>query len=109
MKAYTRPRRGLLVFLLGAVGWAFLVCYPNPAVFFRNLAHYRRLPLDLQEEAGNGAVGYAGARGVSARILAYVGVAGWYSGTSSRNARIVLGTSPLLAAPTRFSRASSIS
>ena len=29
--------------LLVALAWALLACYPNPAIFFRNLARYRRL------------------------------------------------------------------
>jgi hypothetical protein len=32
--------------LLGPLLWTFLVCYPNPAVFVRNLLRYRHLPLD---------------------------------------------------------------
>ena len=50
MSATPLPRRGwgraLAVFLLGSLGWTLLVCYPNPAVFFRNLARYHRLPID---------------------------------------------------------------
>jgi len=33
-------------FLLGAVLWSLLVCYPNPLVLVRNFAHYRKLPID---------------------------------------------------------------
>ncbi len=42
--------RALLLFLGGTLLWTLLVCYPNPAVFFRNLARYHRLPLDPQIE-----------------------------------------------------------
>jgi len=45
----TRQRpslRRLLLFLLGTLVWSFLSCYPNPAVFSRNLSRYRHLPID---------------------------------------------------------------
>ena len=43
------PRRlarrvGLLI--LGVLLWTLLAMYPNPAVFFRNIARYRHLPID---------------------------------------------------------------
>lgn len=41
-----RWRRGVLILLLGALGWTLVVCYPNPLVLVRNVARYRRLPLD---------------------------------------------------------------
>jgi hypothetical protein len=41
-----RWRRGLLIALLGGLGWTLVVCYPNPLVLVRNLARYRHLPLD---------------------------------------------------------------
>jgi len=46
-------RAGLL-FLAGVLLWTLLVCYPNPAVFFRNLSRYHRLPLDpaVEREMG---------------------------------------------------------
>ncbi|MBI3910092.1 MAG: transglutaminase domain-containing protein [Armatimonadetes bacterium] len=31
---------------VAAILWAFWVCYPNPAVFFQNLARYWRFPID---------------------------------------------------------------
>jgi len=41
------PRYGrrILLFLLGALVWTGVSCYPNPGVFFRNLARYRNLPI----------------------------------------------------------------
>jgi len=48
-----RPRR-LLLFLVGAVAWTLLSSYPNPAVLYRNLARYRRFPLDPEVEARMG-------------------------------------------------------
>lgn len=49
-----RLRRRLLVFLGGAILWIFLACYPNPAVFVRNLARYDELPINpgLEEQMG---------------------------------------------------------
>jgi hypothetical protein len=41
-----RWRRGLLILVLGGLGWTLVVCYPNPLVLVRNLSRYRRLPLD---------------------------------------------------------------
>ena len=38
--------RRLLLFLLGALVWSFLSCYPNPTVFSRNLSRYRHPPID---------------------------------------------------------------
>lgn len=43
-------RRRLLLFLVGAAAWTVLASYPNPAVFARNLARYRRLPIDPRIE-----------------------------------------------------------
>lgn len=47
-------RRRLLLFLAAAVVWTFLACYPNPAVFVRNLARYGDLPINpqLEEQMG---------------------------------------------------------
>lgn len=48
-----RRRAGLrraLIFLLGAAAWTLLACYPNPAVLFRSLGRYRRLPVDPKLE-----------------------------------------------------------
>lgn len=39
------PRR-IALLILGALVWTLLAMYPNPAVFFRNIARYRQLPLD---------------------------------------------------------------
>jgi len=36
----------LLLFLVGALLWTLVSSYPNPLIFFRNLARYRRLPID---------------------------------------------------------------
>jgi hypothetical protein len=48
-----RPRRArrLLLFLLAAAAWTLLSSYPNPAVFFRSVARYLRLPIDPGLEA----------------------------------------------------------
>lgn len=48
--ANRRALRRLIFFLLALALWTLLAMYPNPAVFFRNLARYRRLPLDPQIE-----------------------------------------------------------
>jgi hypothetical protein len=34
------------VVALGALAWALLACYPNPAIFLRSLARYRHFPVD---------------------------------------------------------------
>ena len=51
-----RPRhsRRVLFFPLAAIVWTLLSCYPNPGVFVRNLARYRRLPIDrgIEEKMG---------------------------------------------------------
>jgi hypothetical protein len=51
-----RPRhwRRVLFFPLVAIVWTLLSCYPNPGVFVRNLARYRRLPIDrgIEERMG---------------------------------------------------------
>ena len=60
MSPTTWPRRrwarSCWLLLGGALLWTLLVCYPNPTVFFRNLARYRRLPLDpnIEREMGWG-------------------------------------------------------
>ena len=48
--ANRRAFRRLIFFLLGVALWTFLAMYPNPTVFFRNLARYHRLPLDPEIE-----------------------------------------------------------
>jgi len=48
--ANRRALRRLIFFLLALALWTLLAMYPNPAVFFRNLARYHRLPLDPQIE-----------------------------------------------------------
>lgn len=44
--AGARGRRRVLFFLATAAAWTLLSCYPNPGVLLRNLARYRRLPID---------------------------------------------------------------
>ena len=41
-----RLGRRIAVLIAGVLAWTLLAMYPNPAVFFRNIARYRRLPLD---------------------------------------------------------------
>ena len=48
--ANRRALRRLIFFLLALALWTLLAMYPNPAVFFRNLARYHHLPLDPQIE-----------------------------------------------------------
>lgn len=48
--ANRRALRRLLLFLLAAALWTLFAMYPNPAVLFRNLARYHRLPLDPEIE-----------------------------------------------------------
>jgi len=43
-------RRRILLFLVAAVVWTLLACYPNPVVLVRNLARYRHLPIDAEVE-----------------------------------------------------------
>jgi hypothetical protein len=49
-----RHRRRVLLFPLVAIIWTLLSCYPDPGVFVRNLARYRRLPIDrgIEERMG---------------------------------------------------------
>jgi len=50
------PARGLRLLLLatGTILWTLLACYPDPAVLARNLARYRRFPIDreIEQEMG---------------------------------------------------------
>jgi hypothetical protein len=52
--ARPRLRRRLLLFLVGAIAWTFLACYPDPSIFPRNIARYRRLPVDSEIEQSMG-------------------------------------------------------
>jgi hypothetical protein len=44
----------VLLFPLVAIIWTLVSCYPDPGVFVRNLARYRRLPIDrgIEERMG---------------------------------------------------------
>ena len=50
----SRRRRRVLLFVLAAAAWTLLSCYPNPWVLVRNLARYRRLPIDPKIEGKMG-------------------------------------------------------
>ncbi len=45
-RAPRRPARRAAILVAGVLVWTLLAMYPNPAVFLRNIARYRHLPLD---------------------------------------------------------------
>lgn len=51
-KARQRLLRGW--WILAALGWTLLACYPNPTVLVRNLLRYRRFPVDPQLQKRTG-------------------------------------------------------